>query len=59
MIGYDWIMLALPIGALIVGAIRGELNNTDGFLFGFFCASLIALTVYAQMSDSGLTWLKA
>ncbi len=59
MIGYDWIMLALPIGSLIVGAIRGQLNKTDGFLFGFFCASLIALAVYAQMPDSGLTWLKA
>jgi hypothetical protein len=58
-IGYDWIMLALPIGSLIVGAIRGQLNKTDGFLFGFFCASLIALAVYAQMPDSGLTWLKA
>ena len=59
MIAYDWIMLALPIGSVIVGAIKGELYKTDGFLFGFFCASLIALTVYAQMPDSGLTWLKA
>ena len=59
MIPYDWVMLSLPIGTLIIGAIKGELNNTDGFLFGFFCASLIALAIYAQGSDSGLTWLKA
>ena len=59
MIFSDWIMLALPVGSLIVGAIKGQLDNTDGFLFGFFCASLIALTIYAQGSDSGLTWLKA
>jgi hypothetical protein len=59
MIFSDWIMLALPIGSLIVGAIKGQLDNTDGFLYGFFCASLIALTIYAQGSDSGLTWLKA
>lgn len=59
MIPYDWVMLSLPIGTLIIGAIKSELNNTDGFLFGFFCASLIALTIYAQGSDSGLTWLKA
>jgi hypothetical protein len=52
-------MLALPIGSLVVGAIKGELNNTDGFLFGFFCASLIALVIYAQGPDSGLTWLQA
>ena len=58
MIAYDWIMLALPVGAFLIGAKRGELNNTDGFLYGFFCASLIALTIYAQGSDSGLTWLK-
>lgn len=58
MIAYDWIMLALLIGSLIIGVIKGELNNTGGFLFGFFCASLIALTIYAQGSDSGLTWLK-
>jgi len=51
-------MLALPVGAFLIGAKRGELNNTDGFLYGFFCASLIALTIYAQGSDSGLTWLK-
>lgn len=59
MIGYDWIMLALPIGSLVIGVVKGELSNTDGFLFGFFCASLVALAVYAQMPDSGLTWLKA
>ena len=59
MIGYDWIMLALPIGSLVIGVAKGELNNTEGFLFGFFCASLVALAVYAQMPDSGLTWLKA
>jgi hypothetical protein len=59
MIASDWFMLALPIGSLIIGAVKGQLNNTDGFLYGFFCASLIALAVYAQMSDSGLTWLKA
>ena len=58
MIGYDWIMLALPEGSIIVGALKGELNNTNGFLFGFFCASIIALAVYAQLPDSGLTWLK-
>ena len=58
MIGYDWIMLALPVGSIIVGALKGELNNTNGFLFGFFCASIIALAVYAQLPDSGLTWLK-
>ena len=52
-------MLALPISSFLIGLIRGELNKTNGFLFGFFCASLIALSIYAQTSDSGLTWLKA
>lgn len=55
----DFVMLSLPIGSLLVGIIKKELNNTKGFLFGFFCASLIALSIYAQTSDSGLTWLKA
>lgn len=55
----DFVMLSLPIGSLLIGIIRKELNNTKGFLFGFFCASLIALSIYAQTSDSGLTWLKA
>jgi len=52
-------MLSLPVGSLLIGVIRGELNNTKGFLFGFFCASLIALSIYAQTPDSGLIWLKA
>jgi hypothetical protein len=56
---YDLIMLSLPIGSFIIGAIKKQLNDTDGFLFGFFCASLIALSIYAQTGDSGLTWLKA
>ena len=55
----DVVMLSLPIGSLLIGIIRGELNNTQGFLFGFFCASLLALAFYAQSIDSGLTWLKA
>ena len=54
----DLAMLSLPIGSLLIGIIRGELNNTNGFLFGFFCASLIALSFYAQSLDSGLTRLK-
>ncbi len=59
MTAYDLIMLSLPIGSFIIGAIKKQLNDTDGFLFGFFCASLIALSIYAQTGDSGLTWLKA
>ena len=55
----DLVMLSLPIGSLLIGIIRGELNNTRGFLFGFFSASLLALFFYAQSIDSGLTWLKA
>lgn len=54
----DLAMLSLPIGSLLIGIIRRELNNTKGFLFGFFCASLIALAFYAQSLDSGLTFLK-
>jgi hypothetical protein len=58
MIAYDYLMLALPIGSLVIAVIKNELNNTNSFLFGFFCASLWALAIYAQVSDSGLTWLK-
>jgi len=58
MTSFDWLMLSLPVGSLIVGAIKGQLDDTKGFLFGFFCASLIALSIYAQGSDSGITWLK-
>jgi hypothetical protein len=58
MTAYDLLMLSLPIGSFILGAVRRELNNTKGFLFGFFSASLIALSIYAQLGDSGLTWLK-
>jgi hypothetical protein len=54
----DYVMLALPVGSFLIGLKRGELNNTNSFLFGFFCASLITLSVYAQGSDSGLDWLK-
>ena len=56
---YDYLMVSLPLGSLLVGEYKKELNNTNGFLFGFFCASLIALSIYAQTSDSGLTWIKA
>ena len=55
---YDLIMLSFPIGSFAIGVLRKQLNNTEGFLFGFFCASLITLSIYAQTSDSGLTWLK-
>jgi hypothetical protein len=55
----DWLMLSLPVGSLIVAGIKKQFDNTDGFLYGFFCASLIALALYAQTLDSGLTWLKA
>lgn len=55
----DWLMLSLPVGSLIVAGIKRQLDNTDGFLFGFFCASLIAVALYAQTLDSGLRWLKA
>ena len=31
----DLVMLSLPIGSLLIGIIRGELNNTRGFYSGF------------------------
>lgn len=54
----DIAMLALPICSLIVGFVKYRLDDTKNFTFGFFCGTLIALTIYAQTSDSGLTWLK-
>jgi len=59
MILADWVMLFLPIVSLIGGAKKKQLDDTETFWFGFFCASLVALAIYAQGSDSGLTWLKA
>lgn len=55
----DFVMVSLPVGSLLIAIIKKELDNTDSFLFGFFCASLIALTLHAQTLGSGLTWLKA
>ena len=59
MILADWVMLSLPIVSLIGGAKKKQLADTHTFWFGFHCASLVALAIYAQGSDSGLTWLKA
>ena len=59
MIWSDWLMLSLPLFSLIGGIKKGQIEETETFWFGFFCASLIALAIYAQGSDSGLTWLKA
>jgi hypothetical protein len=59
MILADWVMLSLPIVSLIGGIKKGQLDEPKTFWFGFFCASLIALAIYAQGSDSGLTWLKS
>lgn len=59
MILADWVMLSLPIVSLIGGIKKGQFQETETFWFGFFCASLCALAIYAQGSDSGLTWLKA
>jgi hypothetical protein len=59
MILADWLMLSLPIASLIGGIKKRQLDEPKTFWFGFFCASLIALAIYAQGSDSGLTWLKA
>jgi hypothetical protein len=54
----DAVMLSLPIVSLIAGWVKWRWENTNSFEFGFFCGSLIALIIYAQTGDSGLTWLK-
>jgi hypothetical protein len=54
----DIAMMALPVFSLIVGFVKYRLDDTQNFTYGFFCGTLIALTIYAQTSDSGLTWLK-
>jgi hypothetical protein len=59
MILADWVMLSLPIGSLLISIKKNKGVKTEEFWFGFFCASLLALAIYAQGSDSGLTWLKA
>lgn len=54
----DAVMLSLPTISLVIGFVRYRLDETNNFTYGFFCGSLIALTIYAQTSDSLLTWLK-
>jgi len=54
----DLTMLLLPIISFAIGWFKYRLNETNNFTYGFFCGSLIALTIYAQTSDSGLSWLK-
>jgi hypothetical protein len=59
MIWSDWLMLSLPAVSLLAGIKKQQFDETETFWFGFFCASLVALAIYAQGSDTGLTWLKA
>jgi hypothetical protein len=54
----DLAMLSLPVTSGVIGFVKYRLDETNNFTFGFFVASLIGLTLYAQTGDSNLNWLK-